>query len=346
LPVGFLALLDFPLVLTIAPYLMLMFLSRDVDMFQLDKWYSTTITPILFAALISGWHLIPKRLEAAAIGWIGLTAIYAFSVYSYAPLGGRFDPTLYQPTTRDHVGDLITHKVPEGQSVISHPLYIPHLTHIPEVYFYGEDELLRNNYDFILLDTQIQFTPFGPFEIRDEVANLVAVADNVIVAEADGIYLIGLNQPQLQAYPLNKMAEASILLDRMEVAIADQDGFYQNTTAALPTVHSGQTIRVTFYWEALKGDLPERTISTRVSANDSFLLAQQDQMPAVNYRPTSWWEKGSKVRDVYYLTIPEGTAPQISSIDIVLYDSHTQEIVRFDGEDEIMTLININIVAE
>ena len=343
LPLGFLALLDLPLVLTITPYLALMFLSRDVDMFQLDKWYTTTITPILFAALISGWKLIPKNIERLAIGWVMVATLIAFSIYSYAPLGGRFDISIYQPTERDKVSELMTERVPEDQSIEAHPVYIPHLTHINEIYHY--DFAGENHIDYVLLDSQKQFHIYGPFEIKDEVENLVAEPENVILEEVDGMYLIGLNKPQLLAYEVGKTAEDAILLDRFEVAIADENGFYENTNDAMPTVRVGDTIRVTLYWEALESDILDRSISTRLAANDGFLLTQRDQMPANNYRPMSWWETGTKVRDVYYLTVPEGTASQIGSVDIVLYDSLSQENVKFEGENEIMTLLPINIVS-
>ncbi|MFK7802403.1 MAG: DUF2079 domain-containing protein [Anaerolineae bacterium] len=344
LPIGFIALLDFPLLLTTVPYLALMFLSQDIDMFNLDKWYTATITPVLFAALITGWQAIPKKIENFAIGWVITTAIIAFGIYSYAPLGGRFDVTLYQPSQRDRVADIMTHQIPENMAIMSHPLYIPHLTHINQIYHYDSTHP-NNQHDYILIDNQVQFQPFGPFEIRDEVANLVADAENVIAEEADGIYLIGVNQRQLLAHDIDKTAKNSIHLDRMEFAVADQDGFYQNTIDSAPTVRPGETVRITLYWEALEGDIVDHSVSTRISAHDGFLLTQQDQMPAANYRPMSWWDKGEKVRDVYYLTIPEGTAAQLGSIDLVLYDSLTQENIHFAGEDEILALLPLIIVS-
>ena len=52
----------------------------------------------------------------------------------------------------------------------------------------------------------------------------------------------------------------------------------------------------------------------------------------------------TEVRDIYYLTLPEGTMPQMGSLDITLYDSFTQETVLFAGEDDLMTLLPLEFV--
>ena len=73
------------------------------------------------------------------------------------------------------------------------------------------------------------------------------------------------------------------------------------------------------------------------------IFAQQDGQPSEATRPISWWQPGWYFRDVYYLSIPAGTAAGEASLDLVLYDSYSQEIVRFAGEKDALQLLPVRI---
>ncbi|MEM7802218.1 MAG: hypothetical protein AAF633_23700, partial [Chloroflexota bacterium] len=97
------------------------------------------------------------------------------------------------------------------------------------------------------------------------------------------------------------------------------------------------------YWQAIDAPVGERTVSVRLLAQDGFLLSQQDNQPSNGARPTSWWEPGWYFRDVYYLEIPEGTAPMRGSVELLLYDSFSGELVPFDSGEEQLTLSHVTI---
>jgi hypothetical protein len=99
------------------------------------------------------------------------------------------------------------------------------------------------------------------------------------------------------------------------------------------------------YWEALAAPGVERTVSVRVEDGTGALVAQQDSQPVQASRPTSWWEPGWRLRDVYYLTVDPGAAVGPASLDLVLYDSYSQERVRFDNGDETVQLLPLEIAA-
>ena len=120
-------------------------------------------------------------------------------------------------------------------------------------------------------------------------------------------------------------------LDRVEVAVTDEKGYFRNTTDSPLAVRSGQTVRVTLYWDTLATPPGDRTVSVRIADETGWLLAQQDNMPSNGTRPSSWWQPGWQIRDVYYLTIPPETAVGAASLDILLYDSYSQEPVPFAG---------------
>jgi hypothetical protein len=87
----------------------------------------------------------------------------------------------------------------------------------------------------------------------------------------------------------------------------------------------------------------ERTVSVRLIDETGWLLAQQDAKPSQGARPTSWWEPGWALRDVYYLTLPAETSPGTAALDILLYDSFTQERVLFAPDQEKLRIVTVQI---
>lgn len=270
-------------------------------------------------------------------GLLAMTVVGYF-LYSPAPFGGRYDASLYQVSDHDRLATQVLDSVPAGARVAAQPLYVPHLTFLADLYHFPWIKIGHENIDFFLLDRHTEPYPYNQREINDEITNMVADTSYVVVEEADGIYLFQNHGQQLPAYPVDRVAEGSIRLDRIEVALLDDDGRFQNTTASPILIKAGQEIRVTLYWEALAAPEAERTVSVRIANDDGWLYAQKDSMPVGGTRPTSWWEPGQTIRDVYYLTVPPDTPPGSHNLDLVLYDTYTLEIVPFTGEGEILHL--------
>ncbi len=338
LPFAFLVFLESRLLVIVLPYLGLMFLSEDVDMYQLDKWYMTTVTPVLFVALIMGWRRLPKRWEKAGMGLTLAATLVAFFVFSYMPLGGRFDGSIYQPTERDRRVAKLLDGVPDDVSIESHPRYVPHLTYLNELHEYRHDS--EHLYDYILYDSQVAHFPYEDWQVRDEAMNLLADPDYVLAGEAEGVYLFG-GEAQ-EGVEVGISAETKLTLTHYTLAIQDKNGLYQPLNNAI--VRPGDTLRVVVHWQSNSDDIAERTVSLRIAAADGFLLSQHDQIPAAGYRPTSLWRSDTTVRDVYYLTLPEGTAPQSATLDVVLYDTFSLENIPFDGQPTpILTLQSLLI---
>ena len=144
---------------------------------------------------------------------------------------------------------------------------------------------------------------------------------------------------------MQRVAEDSILLDRVEVAVADEKEIYRTLDQGPVTLSPGQDVRVTLYWEALDKVNGERTVSVRIEDSSGALVAQHDMLPGDGSRPTSWWEPGWRFRDVYYLNVAPGAAPGPGSLDVVLYDSFTEERVEFDGGEDTIHLLPVNLVT-
>jgi hypothetical protein len=142
------------------------------------------------------------------------------------------------------------------------------------------------------------------------------------------------------------VAEGAIRLDRVEVAVQDDRGFFSPIGQQPVALHPGQAVRVTLYWEALAPPDGERTVSVRISDASGALVAQHDMQPSKGARPTSWWETGWRFRDVYYMDVSPQAPAGPGSVDLLLYDSYTSEWVPFEDGTEIIPLCSVTILPQ
>lgn len=330
LPVGLILPLVEPRWLILClPYVGLMLISSDVDMLSLDKWYPATILPVIFGAIAVGWQRIPGRRHRAAMGWLLACTLLGYLLFSQAPLGGRYNTDDYQVTDHDRVALQLLEAIPDDAKVAAQVHYVPHLALRGDIYHYPWIRIGEDAIDYFVLDRRAPAYPFDEQGINEAITNKVADPSITVVAEADGVYVLRSGGEPLPAYTIDRTAENAIHLDRVEVAVADQDGRYQNSSTAPIALAPGDRLRVTLYWEALAAPEAERTVSVRLADITGALIAQHDSIPGAGSKPTSWWEAGWAIRDVYYLELPEEASPTDGTLDIVLYDTYTGEITPF-----------------
>ncbi len=82
---------------------------------------------------------------------------------------------------------------------------------------------------------------------------------------------------------------------------------------------------VALTWRARSVPQQDFTVFAHILDRDGALLAQDDAQPVVGFRPTSTWRDGEVVLDYHWISIPEGTTMQDSSLSIGLYDPATGE---------------------
>jgi hypothetical protein len=235
--------------------------------------------------------------------------------------------------------------VPDDAIVAAQVDFIVPLAQREYIYLYPWMAIGRENIEYFVMGRGFDSYPIKSSELDWEINNLIVDPEMVVDTEVNGIYLIRQGGAQNPAFEIGRTADEAIYLDRAEVALADEHGIYQTVTEGPLPVSPGQTLRVTLYWEALAAPGVERTVSVRVEDGTGALVAQQDSQPVQASRPTSWWEPGWRLRDVYYLTVDPGAAVGPASLDLVLYDSYSQERVRFDNGDETVQLLPLEIAA-
>ncbi|MFW6068888.1 MAG: ArnT family glycosyltransferase [Chloroflexota bacterium] len=86
-----------------------------------------------------------------------------------------------------------------------------------------------------------------------------------------------------------------------------------------------QNLLVSLSWRALSAPEQDFTVFAHILDRNGALLAQDDAQPVVGFRPTSTWRDGEAVLDYHWISIPEGTTMQDSSLSIGLYDPATGE---------------------
>ncbi len=328
-----------------APLLGLYLLSSEPEMHQLQRWYLAPLLPIFFAALAVALVRLPRRYAGWAAGGLLVATVIGYILYSPGPFGGRYEPGRYQVTERHVQAWQVLDAVPDDAIVAAQVDFIVPLAHREHIYLYPWYAIGRENIDYFVMGRGFDSYPIHSSELDWEINNLIVDPEMVVDTEVDGIYLIRQGGAQNPAIEIGQTVDGAIHLDRVEVAVADEAGFFQTVTEAPLPVAPGQMLRVTLYWEALAAPEVERTVSIRVEDAVGSLAAQYDSQPVQASRPTSWWEPGWRLRDVYYLTVSPGAAPGPASLDLVLYDSYTQERALFESGNEKLQLHPLELIA-
>jgi hypothetical protein len=189
------------------------------------------------------------------------------------------------------------------------------------------------NIDYLVLDRHSNPYPFSPDELNREIDNLVADPSYAIELESDGIYLLRCRGEPQPFFVTDRVVGGTMGLERVDIAVSDDRGILRATNREPVELEPGNKVRVGLYWKALAAPNAERTISVRILDSTGVLVAQHDSLPGNGKKPTSWWQKGWELRDVHYLDIAPTAQSGAGALEIVVYDSHSSEIVPFSASD-------------
>lgn len=342
LPLGiFLPFLAADWLLIAVPSLMLLLLSGDAEMYGLLKWYPATILPVFFAATAVGISRFPGSRAHWLIVWLLFATVLGYWLYSPLPGGREYEPALYEVTDHDRRGLQMVERVPTGASVATQPHYVPHLAHRENVFHYPWIKIGQENVDYFLFDRQSSPYPFATDEFSHELTQFLADPAFTVVAETDDIFLLQQSGSSEPTFATEQSAEETMLLYGFDIAQQDKEGFFQEVGQQAQTIEPGQRLKVTLYWEALEAPEAERTVSVRLADSSGWLFAQHDGLPGMGSQPTSWWQPGQKVRDIHYLDIPETLPAEPLSLELLLYDTFTQENIPWENGDEKVQLAEV-----
>lgn len=319
------------------PSAALMMLSSNPQLHTLRDWYMAYIIPILMVAVVMGLKRIPDRWQSWAVySLVGCTAV-GFFLFSPLPGGRNFLPVRYQLTDHHRVAQEIVNMVPDDAAVIAQDAFTQHLSMRKELHHLRHNSWDEKSYDYLILDRHLKHYPFDLATINSIIDERVADPNLIVAAEADGVYLFKTKGEHPLALDVRATAEESIFLERAELAVSGQNQIYDTLDPNKEILlEPTQELRVTLYWRAVAKPVGNRTVSVRITDETGWVTAQQDATPSNGRRPTVVWETGWYFRDVYYLTIPEGTAAGDNHLSLLLYDSVTQESIPFDTADKLL----------
>jgi uncharacterized membrane protein len=330
--------------LIVLPTVAYMLMASAPATHRLENWYMASVLPGLFAAVAVGLGRVSKRwARALTIGLLCAT-VAGYALYSHAPLGGRHDPNTYTLTQHHRLAAQAVAAIPADARVAAQDPYVPHLSHRERISLYALYPMDSQDIDYLLLDRHLSPYPLQPYQMDARIDDLIADPSYVVEMEADGIFVLRTGGEPLPSFAVDVVADRSMLLERVEVAARDQDGVFRPASEEPVELERGQQVRVSLYWEALAAPDAERTVSVRIVDASGAVVAIQDNLPGQGKKPTSWWKKGWRIRDVYYLTVSPQAQTGAGSLDVLLYDSTTQETVRFE-ETEVLNLSEILIVS-
>jgi hypothetical protein len=119
-----------------------------------------------------------------------------------------------------------------------------------------------------------------------------------------------------------------------------QDGMhlvgYDDLPAAL---QPGATINLRLVWRADARPAVNYTVFVHLLGGTGAMVAQHDRAPENGFYPTSQWDAGETVADVYPLTLPETLAPGVYRLVVGLYDPATGErLLTSDGKSALQLI--------
>ena len=112
----------------------------------------------------------------------------------------------------------------------------------------------------------------------------------------------------------------------------------------------GQTIQLTLFWRATGPITKNYSVFAHVRGAGETLWGGQDGWPQHGAAPTSTWQHGQVIRDVYQLTLKPDTPPGQYSIEVGLYDANGVRLGVFDANGvptdlDFVYLSQIRVVA-
>jgi hypothetical protein len=109
------------------------------------------------------------------------------------------------------------------------------------------------------------------------------------------------------------------------------------------TLHPGDTLDVTLWWEALAPMTQDYVVFVHLLLPPDTVWAQRDQMPQTGAARTSTWQVGDRIEDTYTLALPPEAPPGIYRIEIGVYDKDSFERVPVNFSDQGVVLAQVKV---
>lgn len=321
-----------------------MALMSCIDMHELTRWYSASVLPGLFAAVAVGLNRRSAKWARWLTALLVCTSLVGYALYSQAPLGGQYEPARFQITEHSRMAARAVAAIPDDARVAAQDSYVPHLAHREHIYLYPWISIDVSEIDYILLDRTANPYPLQPWEVERAIDDMVADVGYTIALQGDGIYLFQQGGRALPAIDVGQVVDETMELQRVEIAPLAHDGFYRPFALQSIVLRPGQAVRVSLYWQALVPPGAERTVSVRLFDASGVLVGQYDGLPGQGKKPTSWWQEGWQIRDVYDLVLSPAARVGPGRVDVLVYDTYSGEHLAWDSGTTQLHVSDVSVV--
>jgi uncharacterized membrane protein len=321
-----------------------MALMSCMDMHKLTRWYSASVLPGLFAAVAVGLSRRVTRWAHALVVLLASTAVVGYALYSQAPLGGRFERARFELTEHSRMAAAAVAAVPDDARVAAQDPYVPHLAHREHIYLYPWISGDSSQIDYILLDRVASPYPLLAWDVERIVDEMASDVRYTVALQSKEIYLFQQGGSALPAVDVDQVVDRTMQLERVEIAPLAEDGFYRPVAHQPVVLRLGQEVRVSLYWQALAAPEAERTVSVRLVDASGALVGQYDGLPGRAKKPSSWWQEGWRIRDVYDLALSSTAKLGPGRLELLVYDTFSGEPLSWDNGTKQLHVSDLKVV--
>lgn len=314
-PLLFVPLLDFPLLATTIPNLL-------INLFALTVHYTTPMSgkshqvspmvPMVFLSAVYGVHNLLRRIGNPSLrlklgrysSYVLLCAALFFNYWlGPLPFSRAVEADQYQ-IVEDRTRTLREVKalIPQEASLCADFLIGSHFARRKELY---QLPIRIGKVDFILVDSDPWFA-HRPAEAPSALARLEESSNHELLFLENGIYLYRkLPEPPIQhTHEANFSGQIKLL------------GY----TLEAEEIKPGDSVQLTLYWQGLSNIKTNYSVFTHLIDENEQIMGQKDNYPVSGLYPTTEWTPGEKVVDRYEIVTGPEIPPGEYSIEIGLYE--------------------------
>ncbi len=317
------------------PTLMVLQASTVPKVFQLRDWYVAPLLPVFYGAAIVALSRLPSKVRPWGATCLLLTSLAGFYLYSSGPGGRSYNPTLYQVELRDKVGATALRAIPPDVSVSAQSGLVTHVAHRQKIY---EFPVKEQEVDYVALDLGGNLYPMKQPGYAMEVKQMLADPTWSVQQDCSGFLVLQRNTKWSPDIERHVGVEGMTEFLGFDWAVSSEDGgCYTNTKEPTLSMRPGQTLRLTLYWQRTFIPIPgDYRVFTHLENASGTLASQHDGEPGdVNLWPDVWapidlqrtsqWQSRQVVRDIHYLSVPQGTQADKYGVYIGWYDPASGE---------------------
>jgi hypothetical protein len=111
-------------------------------------------------------------------------------------------------------------------------------------------------------------------------------------------------------------------------------------------IRPGEFLHITLYWQSLKVMERDYTVYLKLFGPDNEVIGQIDTYPGLGSYPTTFWQEGDIIKDIYALGIERPVEPPFAAfIEVGLYERETTRgLAAYDEEGQAVERVNIGQV--